>query len=255
MVYHQHQTGESQEEKLGKAVKDTVHRDIYVQQRDLTNSLIQEAKKDYYHHKLSVPNQKDLYTVANELLHRTKQKVFPSQFSKDELPDKFASFFHNKIQKLYSSLTCTGHQSTQQLEQNDLHPANLSTLLPANEEEIKKLLRSAKPKSCDLDPIPSHLLRQCETLVIPTLTDIVNKSLTCGMPSKMKQAIVTPLLKKPTLSSDELKSYRPVSNLSFVSKLTEKVVAARLIAHIQRNTFKSLCNQLTGSTVASKQPC
>ena len=145
-------------------------------------------------------------------------------------------------------MTCTGHQSTQQLEQNDLHPANLSTLLPANEEEIKKLLRSAKPKTCDLDPIPSHLLRQCETLVIPTLTDIVSKSLTCGMPSKMKQA--TPLQKKPTLSSDELKSYRPVSNLSFVSKLTEKVVAARLIAHLQRNTFKSLSNQLPGSTVA-----
>ena len=50
----------------------TVHRDIYVQQCDLTNILIQEAKKDYYHHKLSGPNQKNLYTVANELLHRKK---------------------------------------------------------------------------------------------------------------------------------------------------------------------------------------
>ena len=225
-------------EKQWRRTSLTVHRDIYVQQCDLTNSLIQEAKKDYYHHKLSGPNQKNLYTVANELLHRKKQKVFPSQFSKDKLPDKFASFFNNKIQKLHSSLTGTGHQSTQQLEQNDLHPANLSTLLPANEEEIKKLLRSAKPKTCDLDPIPSHLLRQCETLVIPTLTDIVNKSLTCGMPSKMKQAIVTALLKKPTLNSDELKNYRPVSNLSFVSKLTEKVVAARLIAHLKRNNLQ-----------------
>ena len=123
-------------EKQWRRTSLTVHRDIYVQQRDLTNSLIQEANKDHYHQKLSVPNQKDLYTFANELLHRTKQRVFPSQFSKDELPDKFASFFHNKIQKLHSSLTGTGHQSTHQSEQNDLHPANLSTLLPANEEEI-----------------------------------------------------------------------------------------------------------------------
>ena len=73
--------------------------------------------------------------------------------------------------------------------------------------------------------------------MISTLTDIVNNSLTCGMPSKMKQAMVTPLLKKPTLNSDELKNYRPVSNLSFVSKLTEKVVAARLIAHLKRNNL------------------
>ena len=53
------------------------------------------------------------------------------------------------------------------------------------------------------------------------------------MPSKMKQAIVAPLLKKSTLDNDELKNYRPVSNLFFVSKLTEKVVAARLIAYLQ----------------------
>ena len=62
----------------------TVHCEIYIQERDLTNSLIQEAKKYYYHHKLSFPNQKDLYTAANELLHRTKQKVYSSQYSKDD---------------------------------------------------------------------------------------------------------------------------------------------------------------------------
>ena len=46
------------------------------------------------------------------------------------------------------------------------------------EEEIKKLSRSSKPKTCDLDPVPTHLLGQIsETLIIPTLTDIVNKSL------------------------------------------------------------------------------
>ena len=61
---------------------------------------------------------------------------------------------------------------------------------------------------------------------------------TCGIPSKMKHAIVTHLLKKPTLNSDELKNYRPVSNLSFVSKLTEKVVAARLIAHLKRSNLQ-----------------
>ena len=58
------------------------------------------------------------------------------------------------------------------------------------------------------------------------------------MSSKMKLAIVTPLFKKSTLESDELKNYRPVSNLSFVSKLTEEVVAARLIVHLQRNNLQ-----------------
>ena len=73
------------------------------------------------------PNQKDLYTVPNDLLHRTKQKVYPSQYSKDKLPDKFTSFLHNKIQKLHASLAGTGHPSKQQLEEQDIRPANLST--------------------------------------------------------------------------------------------------------------------------------
>ena len=43
-----------------------------------------------------------------------------------------------------------------------------------------------------------------------------------------KEAHVRPLLKKTFLSKNELKSYRPVSNLSFISKILEKVVVNRL---------------------------
>ena len=48
--------------------------------------------------------------------------------------------------------------------------------------------------------------------------------------SKIKDAIVRPLIKKPSLNSNELKNYRPVSNLS---KLLERVVAHRLNSHMQ----------------------
>jgi len=65
--------------------------------------------------------------------------------------------------------------------------------------------------------------------VLPVLTDIVNKSLSEGkMPSSLKEAVLRPLLKKPGLDSEVLKNYRPISNLPFLSKLIEKVVAARI---------------------------
>ena len=51
----------------------------------------------------------------------------------------------------------------------------------------------------------------------------------------MKKALVTPLLKKPSLDSESLKNYRPVSNLSFLSKLTERVVADQLASHMNEN--------------------
>ena len=39
-------------------------------------------------------------------------------------------------------------------------------------------------------------------------------------------------LKKPTLNRDDMKKYRPVSNLSFLSKILDKFVASRLDLHI-----------------------
>ena len=48
---------------------------------------------------------------------------------------------------------------------------------------------------------------------------------------------VKPLLKKPSLDKELLKNYRPVSNLPYISKVIEKVVAKRLDDHINENSL------------------
>ena len=58
---------------------------------------------------------------------------------------------------------------------------------------------------------------------------------TSTFPKKVKEAYLRPLLKKTALPKNELKSYRSVSNLSFISKILEKIVANRLQAHIKNN--------------------
>jgi len=40
---------------------------------------------------------------------------------------------------------------------------------------------------------------------------------------KYKNAIVTPLHKKHSLPQEDLSSYRPISNLNFVSKIIERM--------------------------------
>ena len=52
------------------------------------------------------------------------------------------------------------------------------------------------------------------------------------MPKSLKLAIVRPLLKKPILDKDTMSSYRPVSNLTQLSKVIEKVVALRIMSHV-----------------------
>ena len=53
----------------------------------------------------------------------------------------------------------------------------------------------------------------------------------------MKIALITPLLKKILLDPETLKNFRPVSNLSYISKLIERVVAERLNYHLTSNNL------------------
>ena len=52
------------------------------------------------------------------------------------------------------------------------------------------------------------------------------------VPDGFKTAVVSHLIKKATLPVDDFKNYRPVSGLSFISKLVERVVAKQLLEHI-----------------------
>ena len=95
-------------------------------------------------------------------------------------------------------------------------------------------LINATSKTCALDPLPSSVLSQCIDALAPLITNIINISSTqSDIPELLNEAVVRPLLKKPSLDVDVLSNYRPVSNLPQLSKVLEKVIAKR----IQEHTF------------------
>ena len=67
-------------------------------------------------------------------------------------------------------------------------------------------------------------------------------SLSTGIfPEPLKRAIVKPILKKPTLDCTTFKNFRPVSNIAFMSKVIEKVIAFQLHSHMTwHNMFEEL---------------
>ena len=72
----------------------------------------------------------------------------------------------------------------------------------------------------------------------PFIALLCNKSLAVGcFPSDFKRAVVRPLLKKGGLDTSQMKNYRPVSNLSFLSKLLERVVQRRLQEFLNSNNL------------------
>jgi len=118
-------------------------------------------------------------------------------------------------------------------------PPDFSVFTPASESEVHKILSNCQNKQSDSDPIPTWLLKECSSILVPTSTNIVNLSLTTGQfHPTLNESIISPLLKKPTLDKEELSSYRPISNLSLISKIIERVVKSRLTDHLTSNSLQ-----------------
>ena len=71
-----------------------------------------------------------------------------------------------------------------------------------------------------------------------SLSHIINSSLVSGVvPPEFKTAIVKPLLKKPSLDHNNLKNYCLVLNLSFLSKILDKIVLSQLSAYLSSDNL------------------
>ena len=109
----------------------------------------------------------------------------------------------------------------------------ISELAPVMAEEVERMIGSSPNKSCQLDPAPTWLVKDMRTLLSPPIAVLFNLSLATGcFPTEFKKAVVCPRLKKTGLVTSERKNYRLVSNLSFLSKLLERVVQTRLQAFL-----------------------
>ena len=79
-------------------------------------------------------------------------------------------------------------------------------------------------------------MKRCLSDLVPVVTRLANCSLSAGtVPCQFKQAVVTPLLTTAGLDADDLKHFRPVSNLSFLSKILEKTVLDQLQTRLSAN--------------------
>ena len=68
----------------------------------------------------------------------------------------------------------------------------------------------------------------------PIIADIINRSIALSaVPASLKEAWVTPILKKPSLDPENFKNFRPISNLPFLAKTLEKVVSSQLQDHVK----------------------
>ena len=113
-------------------------------------------------------------------------------------------------------------------------PSTLECFELLTEDTIVQLVMKSPSKHSQADPIPTWLLKESVQLLAPFLTCFVNESITnCTVPDCMKMAIVTPILKKPNLDPSDISNFRPISNLSFLSKLLERAISRQMTAYLE----------------------
>ena len=158
-----------------------------------------------------------LRSYGRSALHSSPEAVLPSRESKKGLADQFVTFFSDKIAKIRNSFSSS--------DSFTLPPPpdvpNFSCSNQVSLEKIKKIYIMKSPsKSCLLDTWPTFLVKECIDILLPFITRLVNWSLLEGVvPDDFKKAIVTPLIKKSSLPPNDLKIYRPVLGLGFISNL------------------------------------
>jgi len=103
-------------------------------------------------------------------------------------------------------------------------------------DDVSRLIGRAKNKTCNLDPVPTWIVKEFADQLSPFVSVLFNASLRGGtFPSRMKHAMVIPGLKKAGLDQNDLGNYRPISNLSFLSKLLERCAYEQITEYLHEN--------------------
>ena len=113
-------------------------------------------------------------------------------------------------------------------------------------------------KSSSVDFIPTSLLKLCPSVFSELIARLANLSFSEDtFPAKFKAAaVITPLLKKPSLDPDNPSSYCPISNLN-ISKIIERLFLSLLYPHVTSSptlTLPLCCVHLISPFWGSRVP-
>ncbi len=159
---------------------------------------LKTARSDYFSSLLEENKHNSRYlfiTVAKLIKNKTSTGV---DISQQHSSNDFMNYFTSKINTIRDqTVTMLPAAVSHQIVHYRSHEEQFHSFSTIGEEELYKLVKSAKPTTCMLDPIPSKLLKEVLPEVIDPLLDIINSSLSLGyVPKTFKLAVIKPLIKK-----------------------------------------------------------
>lgn len=223
--------------KLRKQPHNDMLRFTYFRYRNFCNSLLRKLKKNYEKSLLANAgtNAKKLWNAIKEVSHLNKS------------PDHCSSLLHCKptpgesVDHVNSFFVGIGRTLAENISPGNLVGApvsNTSTpqsfvLLPVTNEEVECIILSLRDNcAVGWDNIPTKILRQNAKILAPAIAHICNVSMATGIfPSAFKKATVHPIYKSG--DRGRVDNYRPISILTALSKILERLINLRLVKYLE----------------------
>ena len=222
------------------------NKEAFKKARNNVTNLLRKAEDNHY--KKLIENEKNnlkgLWDIAGKIINpkKSKKTTIINSLIVEGKTIHDDSQISNAINNFFSSI---GKNLADKIKVKSdfkkyLPAANLNSMFleEADIDEIKKIILSLKSnKAGGHDRIKPGLIKDCCEIVTGPITHIINLSLkTAAVPQKLKIAKVTPVYKKDEKTDPG--NYRPISLLSTINKIMEKVMYKRVLAFL--NKFKIL---------------
>ena len=215
-------------------------RNKYKQIRNRLISDLRNAEIAYYSNELDIHKSdinrswKILKTIIGKNSNKSKNKIIFSinnahvtdcQIIANEFNNFFVSIGPQLASNIYSSVNPLLYV------RNVVNSIVIPTITPA---EIRTIILSTKNSSPGWDDIPASVAKKCIGSYIAPLTHVINNSILEGIfPTELKLARVVPLFKSG--DSSKITNYRPISVLSFFSKIFERVMYNHILNFMDHN--------------------
>lgn len=208
----------------------------YKRYRNYCNNLLKKIKKQYEKNQLlqAKNNSKKLWNTIKIVTNTTRSNSIPQELLSDKNTASSINAINTFFAKVGETLAKKISFIPPPLTATGPLPPNSFVLLPTDCEEVERIIQGLKSDcSPGWDNIGAGALKVISCVITPILTDLLNACIDKGIfPKALKKSIVHPIHKAGDRSCVD--NYRPISILTTLSKVYERIVNLRLIKYLEK---------------------
>lgn len=217
-------TGKASDKVAYKAAVEAAHSSIMKSRADAISREVDKAKGD----------QRAIWRMSNRLLH-SKPSTYYNDDDCNRLVTQFSQFFSDKLTRISDTIASTLTSTSSVVAQavRSRRTLSFTGFTAVTAADVQRVILSIPAKSSPLDIVPTSLLKSCSDVFAVVIARLANLSFRDGrFPTCFKLAEVLPLLKKSGANQADPSNFRPISNLSTISKVLERLALGQLRPHL-----------------------